>query len=238
VALARDTGLFCRSEHNHPRGKRVVIFQDSAHRLSLREAVERGELAPIRCFRVLTNVDLSRVRFNQVQYNGKDIEETVLVPPRDRLIVDTYVKHVNGQCRKIEGRKMESGRTSDACPFCHLEPGRVLAENELAVAIADAFPVCPGHTLVIPRRHVADFFELGTAEVAAVMELLFRMQNQLAAEGRPGGFNLGVNVGRAAGQTVMHAHVHLLPRFAGDVPDPTGGVRNVLPGRGCYPSGT
>jgi superfamily II DNA or RNA helicase len=72
----------------------LEIFRDCAHRLSLTEAVERGELAPIRCFRVETNVDLSRVRFNQVQYNRKDIEESVVVPPRDRLIVDTYLKHV------------------------------------------------------------------------------------------------------------------------------------------------
>jgi superfamily II DNA or RNA helicase len=75
----------------------LEIFRDCAHRLSLREAVERGELAPIRCFRVLTNVDLGRVRFNQVQYNRRDLEETVLVPPRDRLIVDTYLKHVRGR---------------------------------------------------------------------------------------------------------------------------------------------
>jgi superfamily II DNA or RNA helicase len=75
----------------------LEIFRDCAHRLSLREAIERGELAPMRCFRVLTNVDLSRVRFNQVQYNRKDIEETVIVPPRDRLIVDTYVNHVRGR---------------------------------------------------------------------------------------------------------------------------------------------
>jgi superfamily II DNA or RNA helicase len=75
----------------------LEIFRDYAHRLSLREAVERGELAPIRCFRVLTNVDLSRVRFNQVQYNRRDIEETVIVPPRDRLIVDTYLNHVPGR---------------------------------------------------------------------------------------------------------------------------------------------
>jgi superfamily II DNA or RNA helicase len=73
------------------------IFRDCAHRLSLREAVERGELAPIRCFRVITNVDLSRVRFNQIQYNRKDIEEAVIVPPRDRLIVDTYLKHVSNR---------------------------------------------------------------------------------------------------------------------------------------------
>jgi superfamily II DNA or RNA helicase len=73
------------------------VFRECAHRLSLREAVERGELAPIRCFRVLTNVDLNRVRFNQVQYNRKDIEETVIVPSRDRLIVDTYLNHVTGR---------------------------------------------------------------------------------------------------------------------------------------------
>jgi len=73
----------------------LEIFRDCAHRLSLRDAVERGDLAPIRCFRVLTNVDLSRVRFNHVQYNRKDIEETVIVPPRDRLIVDTYLTHVS-----------------------------------------------------------------------------------------------------------------------------------------------
>jgi superfamily II DNA or RNA helicase len=75
----------------------LEVFRDCAHRLTLREAVERGELAPIRCFRVLTNVDLSRVRFNQVQYNRRDIEETVVVPARDRLIVETYVKHVPGR---------------------------------------------------------------------------------------------------------------------------------------------
>jgi superfamily II DNA or RNA helicase len=75
----------------------LEIFRDCAHRLGLREAIERGHLAPIRCFRVLTNVDLSRVRFNQVQYNRKDIEERVIVPPRDRLIVDTYVNHVSGR---------------------------------------------------------------------------------------------------------------------------------------------
>jgi superfamily II DNA or RNA helicase len=73
------------------------VFQECAHRLTLREAVERGELVPIRCVRVLTNVDLSRVRFNQVQYNRKDIEEAVLIPPRDRLIVETYQTHVPGR---------------------------------------------------------------------------------------------------------------------------------------------
>jgi diadenosine tetraphosphate (Ap4A) HIT family hydrolase len=129
---------------------------------------------------------------------------------------------------------MGNEQTSDACPFCHLQPECVLDENEQAVAIADAFPVSPGHTLVIPRRHVADFFGLRTAEVAAVMELLFRMQTRLAAECRPDGFNVGVNAGKTAGQTVMHAHVHLIPRFDGDVTDPCGGIRNLIAGKGHY----
>jgi diadenosine tetraphosphate (Ap4A) HIT family hydrolase len=121
------------------------------------------------------------------------------------------------------------------CPFCHLEPERVLDENDLAIALADAFPVSQGHGLVVSRRHVADFFELSSAEVAALVELLFRMKGRLTAELDPGGFNIGVNVGTAAGQTFMHVHVHLIPRFPGDVTDPRGGVRNVIPGKGPYP---
>jgi diadenosine tetraphosphate (Ap4A) HIT family hydrolase len=120
------------------------------------------------------------------------------------------------------------------CPFCHLQPARLLEENELAVAIADAFPVSPGHTLMIPRRHVADFFDLSAAEVTAVFDLLFRVETRLSTEHRPAGFNVGINVGAAAGQTVQHAHVHLIPRFAGDVAQPVGGVRNVIPGKGRY----
>jgi diadenosine tetraphosphate (Ap4A) HIT family hydrolase len=123
---------------------------------------------------------------------------------------------------------------SPDCAFCCLETGRVRAENDLAIAIADAFPVAIGHTLVISRRHVADFFELTGPEVAALFELVFQMKRQVAAELRPSGFNVGVNVGEAAGQTVMHVHVHLIPRFEGDVAEPEGGVRNVIPGRGRY----
>ncbi len=106
----------------------LEIFRDCAHRLSLREAVERGELVPIRCFRVLTNVDLSKVRFNQVQYNRKDLEETVMVPPRDRLIVDSYLNHV-------PGRK--------AVAFCvNVRHGESLAELFRARgSLHDPFPV-------------------------------------------------------------------------------------------------
>ncbi len=128
-----------------------------------------------------------------------------------------------------------SGSTTDSCPFCQLQPAHILDENELAIAIADAFPVSNGHTLVLSRRHVADFFDLSEAEVTGLFKLLFRLQRRLAAELCADGFNIGVNAGMAAGQTVMHVHVHLIPRFNGDVADPHGGVRNVIPGRGRYP---
>jgi diadenosine tetraphosphate (Ap4A) HIT family hydrolase len=127
-----------------------------------------------------------------------------------------------------------SDSTSVECVFCHLAPARVLDENDLALAFADAFPVSPGHTLIIPRRHVSDLFELSPAEFAAIQELLFRIRSRLAAEHRPDGFNIGVNVGAAAGQTVPHAHVHLIPRFFGDAAEPQGGVRNVINGKGRY----
>lgn len=129
---------------------------------------------------------------------------------------------------------MSDSRESD-CPFCHLPVERVLEANALALAIADAFPVSAGHTLVIPRRHVASFFDLTDEEVTAVCELLRRVKGHLDERVQAAGYNIGINVGAAAGQTVAHVHVHLIPRYAGDVANPVGGVRNVLPGRGPYP---
>jgi diadenosine tetraphosphate (Ap4A) HIT family hydrolase len=120
------------------------------------------------------------------------------------------------------------------CPFCLLPPGRVLESNALAAAVADAFPVAPGHTLVIPRRHVTCFFELSNDEILAVHDLLRLARTRLSVSMNPQGYNVGVNVGTAAGQTVMHAHVHLIPRYTGDVSVPEGGVRNVIPGKGRY----
>jgi diadenosine tetraphosphate (Ap4A) HIT family hydrolase len=128
---------------------------------------------------------------------------------------------------------MSGSRRSD-CPFCGLPPERVIDSNAHALTIADAFPVSPGHTLVILRRHAASFFELSGEELAAVHELLRRLKDRLDATIRPGGYNVGVNDGLAAGQTVLHLHIHLIPRFAGDVPDPRGGIRNVIPGKGAY----
>ena len=127
-----------------------------------------------------------------------------------------------------------SDSLNSTCPFCALPAGRVIDSNELAVVIEDAFPVSPGHTLVVSRRHVESFFDLTADEVAAVMELLSRAKARLDERDHPDGYNVGVNVGSAAGQTVMHVHVHLIPRYTGDVPEPRGGIRNVIPGQGDY----
>jgi diadenosine tetraphosphate (Ap4A) HIT family hydrolase len=120
------------------------------------------------------------------------------------------------------------------CPFCEVEPRRVIASNELALALRDGYPVSPGHTLVVPLRHVASWFETTPEEQRALMALLETVKAELDEALHPAGYNIGVNVGEAAGQTVDHVHVHLIPRFPGDVDDPTGGVRLVIPERGNY----
>ncbi len=117
-----------------------------------------------------------------------------------------------------------------SCPLCAAAAGRgVLAANEHAVAFLDAYPVSAGHTLVISRRHVADLFELNATEQAAIWGLLPAVKALLDERHSPAGYNVGVNVGAAAGQTIGHVHVHVIPRYEGDVEDPRGGVRWVLP---------
>ncbi len=120
------------------------------------------------------------------------------------------------------------------CPFCELLDRPILANRERAFCIADRYPVSRGHSLIIPRRHVANFFELGADEMAEICELLVEMRRKLAEVYSPGGFNVGINVGEAAGQSIWHVHVHLIPRYTGDVAEPRGGVRNVIPGMGPY----
>jgi diadenosine tetraphosphate (Ap4A) HIT family hydrolase len=122
-----------------------------------------------------------------------------------------------------------------ACPFCaRLARGEVEAGNELAAAFGEGFPVSPGHTLVVPRRHVADWFDLSDEEQAAVWRLVAQVKRRADDLHAPAGYNAGVNVGAAGGQTVWHAHVHLIPRYAGDVEDPRGGVRWVIRARAPY----
>lgn len=127
------------------------------------------------------------------------------------------------------------GHRQPGCPFCEMPADSLVRENELAYAVRDAFPVTPLHTLVIPKRHVRGYFELGRPELNACHRLLEREKETIEEQDDSvKGFNVGVNNGELAGQTIFHCHVHLIPRRKGDVEDPTGGVRNVIPGKGDY----
>lgn len=126
-------------------------------------------------------------------------------------------------------------RVNEPCPLCErVLRGTLICANDLAVAFADGYPVSPGHTLVVPRRHVANFFSLSEDEQCALWSLVPCAERILTREHGPAGYNIGVNVGTAAGQTVAHVHLHLIPRYEGDRPDPRGGVRWVLPAKADY----
>ncbi len=121
------------------------------------------------------------------------------------------------------------------CALCdRAMVGPILAQNEDAVAVPDGFPISPGHSLILSRRHQANLFDLSPRERQAIFDLLVPVKQLLEGRHHPDGFNVGVNVGAAAGQTVEHVHVHVIPRFRGDVEDPRGGVRWVLPAKAKY----
>ena len=121
------------------------------------------------------------------------------------------------------------------CPFCTLSTERIIDENELAIVILDGHPVSDGHTLVIPRRHVEDYFDLYQPEKNAIEQLIQqRRTNLIAADNTIDGFNVGANAGLSAGQTVFHVHLHLIPRRTGDIENPRGGVRGVIPNKQSY----
>ncbi|GAM10439.1 putative HIT-like protein [Geobacter sp. OR-1] len=129
------------------------------------------------------------------------------------------------------------------CPFCNINPSRIIASNDSAFAIFDGFPISPNHALIIPKRHIASLFEATNIEREALLELVTEVRVNLrlspatlheGVEIFPDGFNIGINDGAAAGQTVMHLHIHLIPRYVGDQPDPRGGVRWIFPEKADY----
>ena len=114
------------------------------------------------------------------------------------------------------------------CIFCEkLNKNEYILENELAFAIFDAFPVNKGHMLIIPKRHFASFFEASSQEVLSCMELVNKAKQYLDNECNPDGYNIGINVGETAGQTIFHLHIHIIPRYKGDVENPRGGIRKL-----------
>ncbi|HET7787016.1 MAG TPA: HIT family protein [Myxococcales bacterium] len=119
-------------------------------------------------------------------------------------------------------------------PFLDLPESSWVASNALAFAARDRYPVSPGHTLVITRRVVPTWFDASQEEQQAIFQLVANVKRAIDTEFHPDGYNIGFNVGEAAGQTVMHLHVHIIPRYRSDVADPRGGIRHVIPARGSW----
>lgn len=120
-----------------------------------------------------------------------------------------------------------------SCPFCNLDR-EIILESKSSFAIYDGFAVSPGHALIIPKRHVSDYFQLSDSEQMDCWSLLDSVQKIIKQKFNPDGFNVGINVGETAGQTVPHVHIHLIPRYKGDVEVPKGGVRGVIPSKKEY----
>jgi diadenosine tetraphosphate (Ap4A) HIT family hydrolase len=123
---------------------------------------------------------------------------------------------------------------TENCIFCNTRGEKLVVENALAQAVYDTYPVSSGHALIVPRRHAVTIWDLDEAEYAACFALVREARTILEARHGADGFNVGVNCGVVAGQSVMHAHIHLIPRYRGDVPDPRGGIRNVIPHKAHY----
>jgi diadenosine tetraphosphate (Ap4A) HIT family hydrolase len=120
-----------------------------------------------------------------------------------------------------------------SCIFCQEE--NPLIKNELAYASFDKFPVTKFHALIIPKRHIETFFELTPFEKNNCLDLLDQVKEKLIQKDKTiSGFNVGFNSGKDAGQTIMHCHIHIIPRRKGDVIEPQGGIRNIIPGKGRY----
>nr|WP_319539292.1 HIT family protein [uncultured Methanospirillum sp.] len=123
---------------------------------------------------------------------------------------------------------------SESCIFCTTGREEVVLENRLAYARYDKNPVSPGHLLIVPKRHFRSMFEATEPELSALWDLIRKARSYLDDEYTPDGYNIGINDGATAGQTIMHLHIHLIPRYAGDTNDPRGGVRGVIRGKQQY----
>ena len=122
------------------------------------------------------------------------------------------------------------------CLFCEINKtkSRIILENTYAFALSDQFPVSQGHTLIVIKRHIASLFEASSKEITAIFELANQMQKLLSKQYKPDGYNVGFNDLEAAGQSIPHCHMHIIPRYQGDVKNPRGGIRGVIPGKQNY----
>ncbi len=120
------------------------------------------------------------------------------------------------------------------CIFCNLERTKIILENEGALAVFDVFPVNEGHMLIVPKRHIETYFDSSEEDKKYLWDLMEKCKRYLDKKYSPDGYNIGINCGEAAGQTVMHLHIHLIPRYVGDIENPRGGVRGVIPEKRIY----
>jgi diadenosine tetraphosphate (Ap4A) HIT family hydrolase len=121
------------------------------------------------------------------------------------------------------------------CPFCHFDADReIIFENDLVYSTSDMYPVNKGHALVITKRHCSSYFELTDEEQSSCWKMVNEVKEVLVEQFNPDGFNIGINVNEAAGQTISHVHIHIIPRYMGDIDNPEGGVRGVIPNKRMY----
>lgn len=176
--------------------------------------------------------DIKRSGFrNHKEQNVKVYQCNVVLPFKSLLLAD--------HCEIYEYQHFNQlPQTAEAaCPFCHPSSAReLLSESATVYAILDKYPVSLGHSLIIPKAHIGSYFDLSDKHRTACWLMVDRVKMLLTARFNPDGFNIGVNVGDAAGQTVPHVHIHLIPRYIGDVENPTGGIRSVIPGKADYRS--
>ena len=121
-----------------------------------------------------------------------------------------------------------------SCPFCNINEDKIIAKNKFSYAIYDKYPVNKGHILIISKEHIRDYFDASTEVREAIFDLMEDCKSLLDNKYNPDGYNIGFNCGKEAGQTIMHLHLHLIPRYEGDIEDPTGGVRGVIPEKRVY----
>ena len=124
--------------------------------------------------------------------------------------------------------------TSTECPFCNIDSAAIIFQNELIIVLGDGYPVSEGHTLIIPKRHISSLFDATDKEQGALLHALKAARIELNRQYAPDGYNIGINDGLAAGQTVMHLHIHLIPRYTDDCIDPRGGIRRIFPTKAVY----
>lgn len=184
---------------------------------------------------LLDRLDKTRQRRFGLQHIDDDHES--LRPDRVSLVWLTHDVNLSGSAwtAYLPERPLPSRyRLPMVCPFCTLPAERIRHRHGTAIALRDAYPISPGHTLIVPTRHVGSFFETREQERLDLLTLLDEARAQLLAEHSPDSFNIGINDGPAAGQTVPHLHIHLIPRYQGDQADPRGGVRWIFADKADY----